>query len=523
MTVMKRRDFLGAALAAGAAACAGPAGRPRASAPSGPKPPHIVLILADDLGYGDPSCNNPESRIPMPAVNRIAARGVRFTDAHSPSAVCTPTRYGLLTGRYAWRTWLKNGVLGGYTPPLVEPDRMTTASLLKSRGYATGFFGKWHLGLTWTRMNGSAPDWREAERLRPGSSQDADPKTGLNADFSKPVAGGPEDHGYDKACYTAACSTIDGPFAFIENRRTVGLPTKQVSDYYDMTGGEEGSPRKGWIVPGHKLEEVDLRFTEKAIAFMEGSLRESPGKPFFVSLCLSAPHTPWLPPALVKGKSQDGPRGDLVLLADWCTGEIAKALDRLGVTDDTLLIFTSDNGPHPGTNGHRSEGSLRGLKSQIWEGGHRVPFVAQWPKRIPAGTVSDEPICLTDMLATFAALTGAALPEDAGPDSYDILPALLGRAGAAPIREALVSHSQNGTFAIRQGAWKLILDNKTSGGWMTPAGKPPAPGTPGQLYNLAEDPQERNDLWEQKPEIVARLTALLERYKQDGRSAPRRG
>jgi len=514
-----RREFLESLTLGAAVLAAGPGSACR---PAGRRNPNIVLILADDLGYGDPGCNNPGSKIPMPNVDGIAARGVRFTDAHAPAAVCTPTRYGLLTGRYAWRTWLKQGVLGGYTPPLVETGRMTTASLLKSRGYATGFFGKWHLGLTWTRMNGSAPDWREAEKLRPGSSQDADPKTGMNADFTKPVAGGPVDHGYDEAYFSAACPTMDGPFVFIENRQASAIPTGQVSDYYDMTGGEEGSPRKGWIVPGFKLEDVDFHFTEKAIAFMERSRRESPAKPFFVSLHLSAPHTPWLPPPLFKGKSLDGPRGDLVMLADWCTGEIAKALDRLGVADDTLFIFTSDNGPHPGTNGHKSEGALRGLKSQIWEGGHRVPLVARWPKRVPEGIVSDEPVCLVDLLATFAALTGAPLPEDAGPDSYDISPALLGKKGPSPIREAIVSHSQNGTFAIRQGAWKLILDNKTSGGWMTPAGKPPQPGTPGQLYNLAEDPAESNDLWEERPEIVARLTALLDKYKQDGRSAPRR-
>jgi len=520
MKKIGRREFL-ETMTWGAAAVAA---RPGAAfQESGRRFPNIVLILTDDLGYGDPGCNNPASKIPMPNVNGIAARGVRFTDAHSPSAVCTPTRYGLLTGRYCWRTWLKRGVLGGYTPPLIEPERMTTALLLKSRGYATGFFGKWHLGLSWTRMNGFTPTWKDAEKYRQGSSQDADPKTGMNADFSKPVAGGPVDHGYDEAYFTAACSTIDGPFAFIDKTRTVGIPDKQVSDFYDMTKGEEGSPRKGWIAPGFKLEDVDFRFTEKAIAFMERSRRESPDKPFFVSLCLSAPHTPWLPPALVKGKSQDGPRGDLVMLADWCTGEIAKALDALGITGDTLLIFASDNGPHPGTNGHKSEGALRGLKSQIWEGGHRVPLVAQWPKRIPAGLVSDEPVCLVDFLATFAALTGGPLPEDAGPDSYDISPALFGKKGPQPIREALVSHSENGTFAIRQGPWKLILDNKTSGGWMTPAGKPPQPGTPGQLFNLVEDPAESNDLWEKRPEIVARLTALLDKYKKDGRSVPKRG
>jgi arylsulfatase A len=520
VTKLKRREFLGPMAMGAAAWAAAPGGTRLRSAPENPLP-NIVLILTDDLGYGDPGCNNPGSKIPMPNVNKMAARGVRFTDAHSPSAVCTPTRYSLLTGRYAWRTWLKRGVIGGYTPPLVEPDRMTAASLLKTRGYATGFFGKWHLGLSWTRMNGATPGWREAEKLWRGSWQDADPKTGLNVDFTKPVGGGPVDHGFDEAYFTAACSTIDGPFVFIDKTRTVGIPDKQIAEFYDMTKGEEGSPRKGWIAPGFKLEEVDFNFTKKAIEFMERSRRESPAKPFFVSLFLSAPHTPWLPPVLFKGKSLDGPRGDLVMLADWCTGEVAKALDRLGVTENTLFIFTSDNGPHPGTNGHKSEGPLRGLKSQIWEGGHRIPLVAQWPKRIPAGLVSDEPVCLVDLLATFAALTGGPLPEDAGPDSCDISPALLGTKGPKPIREALVSHSENGTFAIRQGAWKLVLDTKTSGGWMAPAGKPPVPGTPGQLYNLAEDPLEQNDLWEQKPEIVARLAALLEKYKKDGRSAPR--
>jgi len=516
---IKRREFLKTLVLGGTVLAAAPGSGARRRRGAGP---NIVLILADDLGYGDPGCNNPESKIPMPNVNSIAARGVRFTDAHSPSAVCTPTRYGILTGRYAWRTWLQRGVIGGYTPPLIEPDRTTTASFLKGRGYATGFFGKWHLGLGWTRVNGFTPAWQDAEKFSKGSWQDADPKTGLNVDFTKSVRGGPLDHGFDEAYFSAACSTIDGPFVFIDKDRTVGIPNKQVSEFYDMTKGEEGSPRPGWIAPGFKLEDVDLHFTQKTIEFMDRSRRESPAKPFFAALCLSAPHTPWLPPDLVKGKSQDGPRGDLVMLADRCTGEIVKALARLGATGNTLLIFTSDNGPHPGTHGHKSEGGLRGLKSQIWEGGHRIPFVAQWPERIKPGRTSGEPICQVDLLATFAGLTGGELSEDAGPDSYDISPILLGTTSRAPIREALVSHSENGTFAIRQGEWKLILDNKTSGGWMAPAGKPPVPGSPGQLYNLAEDPLESDDLWEKRPEIVARLTALLEKYKKDGRSAPRK-
>jgi arylsulfatase A-like enzyme len=518
MAVINRRDFL-ETMAVGAAALA--ASPSRAFGDKSGRNPNIVVIMTDDQGYGDLGCYNVETRIPTPNMDRLAREGVRFTDAHSPSAVCSPTRYGLLTGRYCWRTWLKRGVVGGYTPPLIEPERMTVASLLKGRGYATGFFGKWHMGLGWTRMNGFVPTWRDAERFWRGSWQDAKPETGLNVAFTKPVRGGPADLGYDDAYFTAACSTMDGPFVYIDRDRTVGIPDRKVSEFYDMTRGEEGSPREGWIASGFKLEEVDLEFTRKAVSFMERTRKGFPGKPFFVTLFLSAPHTPWLPPDFVKGKSEDGPRGDLVVMADWCVGEIVKALDRMGAAKDTLILFTSDNGPHPGINGHFSAGRLRGLKSQIWEGGHRVPFIARWPGRIEPSAVSDEPICLTDLFATFAGLAGADVPDGAGPDSYDISPALFGKKGPEPIREAIISHSENGTFAIRRGAWKLVVDNKTSGGWMTPAGKSPVPGTPGQLYNLADDPYEQNDLWEKRRDVVERLTALLEKYIAEGRSAPR--
>jgi len=516
MALINRRKFLKAmtlgtiSLAAGCNPFRGKAGAP----------PNIIIILADDLGYGDPGCYNPDSRISTPNMDDLARQGVRFTDAHAPAAVCSPTRYGLLTGRYCWRTWLKRGVVGGYTPPLIEPGRMTVASLLKQQGYITGCFGKWHLGLGWARQNGFTPSWKEAEQYWRGSWQDGDPKTGMNVDFTKPVKGGPRDLGFDYAFFTAACSTMDAPFVYIENDRTIRVPNRPVSDFYDMNKGEEGSPRPGWIAPDFVLEEVDLNFTKKAIEFIERSRRDFPDKPFLVYLALSSPHTPWLPPVFVKGKSQDGPRGDLVILADWCIGEVAKALERIEAARDTLLIVTSDNGPHPGGNGHKSVGPLRGYKSHIWEGGHRVPFIVSWPGKCKPGTTNDEPVCLTDFLATIAAITRVRLPDEAGPDSYDITPALLGKQGQKPIREALVSHSENGTFAIRQGEWKLILDNKTSGGWMVPEGEPPKPGTPGQLYNLAEDPFEQNDLWEKRPEVVERLAALLEKYKREGRSAP---
>ncbi len=516
---MKRRHFI-KSMGIGAAAYAAAGCLPFRGRTT--NTPHIVFVLADDMGYGDPGCYNPDSRIPTPHMDRLAREGVRFTDSHSPSAVCTPTRYSLLTGRYAWRTWLKSGVFGGYTPPLIDTGRETLATMLKRRGYVSGFFGKWHLGLGWTRMNGFTPTWEDAEKMYGGSGQDAPPETGLNADFSKPVRGGPTDHGFDEAWFTAACPTMNGPFTYISGDRVTKIPNRRVSEFYDMTGGEEGSPRPGWIAEGYVLEDVDSVFTREAVAFMERSLAETPDKPLFVKLALSAPHTPWLAPDFVKGKSGDGPRGDLVVLADWCLGEVMKTLDRLGIAGDTLVIMASDNGPHPGIEGHQSAGPLRGYKSHIWEGGHRIPFIARWPGRIKAGSVSDEPICLTDLMATLSAITGAVVTPEAGTDSYDISPALFGESLKRPIREALVHQSANGTFAIRQGEWKLILDNKTSGGWMPPSGKPPEPGTPGQLYNLARDPYEQDDLWDRHPEIVERLSALLERYKKEGRSAPLR-
>ncbi|MFQ6131951.1 MAG: arylsulfatase [Armatimonadota bacterium] len=481
--------------------------------------PNIVYILADDMGYGDVGCYNPESRIPTPHMDRLATEGVRFTDAHSPSAVCTPTRYGILTGRYCWRTWLTRGVVGGYTSPLIEPSRTTVASFLRQQGYRTACIGKWHLGLGWTRQNGYVGSWQDAEASLRGSWQDGDPDTGMNVDFTKPIHGGPTDLGFDYAFFTAACSTMDGPFCFIENDRTVGIPDRPI--FVDKTKeAEYGRPRGGWIAPGFVLEAVDLEFARKAVEFLERSAKERPAAPFFLYLALSSPHTPWLPPTFVQGASDAGPRGDLVVYFDWCVGEVVSALDRLKLTDDTLLVVTSDNGPHEGVNGHKSAGHLRGLKSHTWEGGHRVPFIARWPGHIEPNNVSEEPICLTDLLATCAAIVGVSLPDSAGEDSYNILPALLGEVRDQPIREAIVSHSVSGVFAIRQGPWKLILENQDSGGWVPPAGSGPKPGSPGQLYNLDEDPGEQINLFHEHPAIVQRLTALLRRYREAGRSAP---
>jgi arylsulfatase A len=340
----------------------------------------------------------------------------------------------------------------------------------------------------------------------------------MDVDFTMPAYGGPVDLGFDEAYFTAACSTIDGPFAYIHNRHTVGIPDKPI--FIDNNIHADFRPRRGWVAPGFDLENVDPTFTRKAIEFMESSLKKNPDQPLFVYLPLSSPHAPWLPPDFVRGKSDEGPRGDLVYLADWCLGEVLKALEWLKITDETLIIMSSDNGPRHGIEGHRASGMLRGYKSHIWEGGHRIPFIARWPGRIEPDSTSDEMICLTDLVATCAAILKTDLPAEAGPDSFNILPALTGKMIEKPIRDTLISHSENGTFAIRQGKWKLILDNKTSGGWVDPAGERPEPNTPGQLYDLESDPQEHNDLWELCPDIVDRLTVLFQKYKSEGHSVP---
>ncbi|MHC4676672.1 MAG: sulfatase family protein, partial [Planctomycetota bacterium] len=315
------------------------------------KHPNIIFIMADDMGYGDVGCYNPASKIPTPNMDRLAEEGVRFTDAHSPSAVCTPTRYGVLTGRYCWRTRLKRGVFGGFNRPLIEKDRLTVASFLKHHGYSTACIGKWHLGLHWTTR----------DRTRPAEFGAYDQR---NIDFSKPITAGPTELGFDYFFGTSACTTDDPPFCFIENDHTVGIPN-MVSP---VDPADED--RELLMVPGWKHEDADITFVKKSIEFIERHVSDKPNDPFFLYLPLSVPHIPWLPPDFVKGKSQAGPRGDQVVLADWSIEQMLETLDRMKISDNTLVILTSDNGPREG-NGHKSAGDLRGLKGSIWEGGHR--------------------------------------------------------------------------------------------------------------------------------------------------------
>jgi arylsulfatase A len=487
---MNRREFL-KAVGFGAAAL----GVPRALFGGQKKNPNIIFVMADDMGYGDVGCYNPESKIPTPNIDKLATEGVRFIDAHTPSAVCTPTRYGVLTGRYCWRSRLKRGVFGGFNQPLIEKDRMTVASLLKEHGYGTACIGKWHLGLNWGTKEERPVDLEEDYEQ-------------MEVDFSKPIKDGPRALGFDYFFGTAACTTDDPPFCFIENEYTLGIP--------NIVSPEDPADedRELLMVPGWRHEDADIEFTNKATAFIKKQVESKPENPFFVYLPLSVPHIPWLPPDFVKGKSKAGPRGDQVVLFDWSVGQIVMTLDKLGISDNTLLIVTSDNGPREGINGHKSAGDLRGLKGSIWEGGHRVPFIAMWPGKIKADTTSDEVICLADLIATCAAIVGVELPNDAGQDSFNILPALLGEKPDEPIREAIVHHSGSGVFAIRQGEWKLILESKGAGYH----DGPPKAGLPGQLYNLADDSYEKNDLWAKRPEIVKRLTKLLDKYKKQGYS-----
>ena len=487
---------------------------------------NIIFIMADDMGYGDVGCYNAESKIPTPHMDRVAAEGIRFHDAHSPSAVCTPSRYGVLTGRYCWRGRLKNNVLYGYEPPLIEPGRLTVAQLLKDAGYHTACIGKWHLGLGFSTKPGAHIDFG-----RPLPWPDADRDMEEKIDFAAPLTGGPPEIGFDYFFGTSGCSTCQPPYGFIENEHFVEPPS--------VYCGAPPTSRPGMTAPSWRHKDADPTFARKAVEYIEQ--RAESDQPFFLYLTPSAPHEPCVTevvPEFARGQSQAGPRGDLVWLVDWMVGQVLDALDRTGQADNTLVIVTSDNGALPGdrnrnsakgatameelysTYGHKSCGDWRGYKAHIWEGGHREPLVARWPGRIAPASQSDQLICLTDLIATCAAILETDLPEDAAEDSLNMLAALTGEAGDGPIRETMIHHSCFGVFSIRKGPWKLIVETLTSGGWPPPRGAGPEPGSPGQLYPIEDDPAEQHNLWHDHPEIVADLTALLDHQKTAGRTAP---
>jgi arylsulfatase A len=474
--------------------------------------PNIVYILCDDLGYGDVQTLSPErGAIPTPSIDRLAAQGMVFTDAHSPSAVCTPTRYGILTGRYSWRTTLQQGVFNGFSGPLVGAKRLTVPALLGQHGYDTTYIGKWHLGWDWARKGEAGP-----------VSGDPAPN---EVDFTQPIRNGPTTRGIG-SFFGISASLDMPPYIWIENDRTVGVPTV-----------EKAFHRPG---PAHAdFEAVDVlpALVRRAVDYIHAhAQRKRAARPFFLYLALTAPHTPLVPTPQWAGKSRLGLYGAFVMETDWAVGEVVSALDRSGLGESTLVILTSDNGyaPYAGvesafrenavheleSRGHFPSGPYRGYKADIWEGGHRIPFIARWPGNVRPASTSTQTICLTDLMATSAELVGARVPPDAGEDSVSILPALRGT-DRGPLRDATVHHSVDGRFSIRQGRFKLILC-AGSGGWSRPRdaearelGLPPV-----QLYDLEADPGERHNLQGRHPEVVARLTKLLERYVAEGRSTP---
>jgi arylsulfatase A len=471
---------------------------------SAPLPrPNIVLILADDLGFGDVHFLNPErGKLPTPNIDRLATEGMSFTDAHSGSAVCSPTRYGILTGRYAWRSRLQKSVLGPYDSPLIDTGRFTLPAMLKASGYETACIGKWHLGWNWPKVDGKRA-------------------------FDRPLSGGPTELGFQT--YFGVDVPNYPPYCFIENARTVGIPSIPKPKSIYGTAGE--------MLPGWRLDAILPELEKRACDFVRQSARDR--KPYFLYLPLTSPHTPLAVDKAWRGKSGFGLYGDWVMQTDDVVGKVLAAVDASGGRDNTLVLFTSDNGcaPYIGLDseaentrmgrvkeledkGHFPSAGYRGYKSDIWEGGHRVPFVARWPGAVKPGTRNAQTICLTDILATCAEVVNAQVPAAAAGDSESFLSALHGKA-YKPKRAAIVHHSIGGQFAIRQGKWKLALC-AGSGGWTEPTEVHAAEKSlpPVQLYNLDSDPAERNNLSSQCPAIVSRLTRMMEQYVKDGRSTP---
>lgn len=464
--------------------------------------PNIVVILADDLGYGDISFLNENGKIKTPNVDRLMGEGVVFTDAHSSSAVSTPSRYGLLTGRYNWRSELKQGVLNFYDKPLIAEGRTTMARMLKAQGYSTACFGKWHLGFNFPTVNGERP---------------VDTPEKYTLDFSKEMTGGPVDVGFDHF-FGVDCPNYP-PYCFIENRKTQVIPT-----YYNKVNFtpdcRAGRGQEEW-----DMKKILPTIINKACHYMEQKSKEA--SPFFVYLPLTSPHTPIVPNDVYKDKSGLNLYADFVMETDYAIGRVLDKLDELGIADNTIVLFSSDNGCSPvadfkflNERGHDPSYLFRGMKSDLFEGGHHVPCIVRWPEKLVPHSVH-QTICLTDFFRTFAAITGYQVADTEGEDSYDISSLLYAETEGPVLREATVHHSVNGSFAIRKGKWKLLMSSN-SGGWSYPTPNAPesAQLPPVQLYDLEEDPSEEKNVYDQHPEVVKEMRALLVKYIREGRSTP---
>ncbi len=457
--------------------------------------PNVILIYTDDQGYGDASCLNPGAKFRTPHLDRLAHEGLIFTDGHSPDTVCTPSRYGLLTGRYSWRTQIKRGVYGAEGPCLIADGRMTLASLLRDHGYLTGMVGKWHLRMDFPGQWGQR-------------------------DWSKPTVDMPLDKGFDHF-WGIPASMNYGVLAWFEGRfaqvpptlYTRKKPNKIALDDYRIMPDFDAKPANGRdLEVAPDFEDIDCltRFTDEAIAWLDLAL-EDPDKPFFLYLAYTSPHKPVIPLPEFRGKSEAGAYGDFMVETDHHVGEILRWLDATDAGDDTLVFFSSDNGPENTWKerleryGHDSSGVYKEGKRSIYEGGHRVPFLLRWPKVVKPGRTWDGPVCQTDLLATLADMLGAKLPDGAGEDSVSFWHVLVDEEG--PERAPMVHHSSGGRFAVRHGKWKLIMPGKKR-------------QESRELYDLSADPAEETNLMARHPEIAAQLEEKLTKIVQNGRSTP---
>lgn len=465
--------------------------------------PNVVYILADDMGYGDVSALNPRAAFRTPNFDAMAHNGVVFTDAHASSAVCTPSRYSILTGRYNWRSRLKSHVIGGFSPPLIEQGRATVASLLKEQGYRTAAVGKWHLGMDFAKT----PDFAEKDGFEhsPG------------VDYMRPIQNGPNAHGFD-SFFGISASLDMPPYAYIENDRFTAVPDPDRA----FSGQGKQFFREGPCAPDFDHQQVLDVLTDRALDTLE-ELREGP---FFLYFALPAPHTPIFPAPAFQGKSGTNAYGDFVLHCDDVLGRVRNKLKELGIAENTLLIYTSDNGCSPmadfeelRAHGHNPSFVFRGMKADIYEGGHRVPLLMEWPKGMPKGETCGRLVCLSDLMATLADLLGFKLLDNQGEDSVSILP-LMKDPKADEVRQDLVHQSIDGSLSLRRGDYKLALC-PGSGGWSSPQpGQEPRDAPRFQLFNLAEDVAEQHNLLDQFPEMVQDMKQTLKTYLQNGRSTP---
>jgi arylsulfatase A-like enzyme len=483
--------------------------------------PNIIYILTDDLGYGDVDSLNPLGKIKTPRIDRFATEGMTFTEAHSSSAVCTPSRYCILTGRYNWRSKLKSGVLGGFSKPLIEEDRLTVAELLKTNGYQTAYIGKWHLGLDWARKTGASAEADAGEEESAPAARAA--AVAASIDFTKPIGRTPITMGFDE--FFGISASLDmPPYTFIENDHVTVQPT--VKNGF-LVGRNGKHTRVGPQAPGFKAEDVLPTLTKRAVDYIDRTAKSAKaGKPFYLHLCFPTPHTPIAPSVEWLGKSGLNFYADYVMESDECVGEVLDALKRNGLAQNTLVIFTSDNGCSPEadfpfllSHGHDPSDGRRGYKADIFDGGHRIPLVIRWPGHVPRDSRSKDFVCLGDFMATCADMLGVKLPDNAAEDSISFLPPLLGKGPG--LRDTLVESSINGSFGIRQGQWKLAFC-PDSGGWSFPRpGRDKTDGWPRfQLFDVVTDPAEKTNVLAANPEIVQHLGHLMRDYIANGRSTP---